>query len=117
MMLLMVNRNVKSTLIDPVDRKTLPGLVFRCLQSGVSVYISFMSVKYFNVSTVGIVCSLKPIIACLLSVFLLGEGMGLKDVISMSAVFIAVLLVILGSGGEQQEHMQANPWAMVALIS
>lgn len=117
MMLLMVNRSAKSTLVDPVDRKTLPGLVFRCLQSGVSVYISFMSVKYFNVSTVGIVCSLKPIIACLLSVLLLSERMGWKDVLSMSAIFVAVLLVILGSGGDQQEHMQSNPWAMVALIS
>ena len=97
--LLMVNRNAKQTLWDPVDCKTLPSLIFRCLQGGISVYIAFSSINYFNVSTVGIVCSLKPIIACLFGVGLLGERMGCKDVIAMTAVFVAVFLVIFGAEG------------------
>lgn len=99
MVLLMINRNMKATLYDPVDKKALPSLIFRCLQGGISVYISFSSINYFNVSTVGIVCSLKPIIACLMGVTILGESMTLKDVLCMSAVFIAVFLVIFGSQG------------------
>ena len=99
MVLLMINRNMKATLYDPVDKKALPSLIFRCLQGGISVYISFSSINYFNVSTVGIVCSLKPIIACLMGVTILGESMTLKDVLCMSAVFIAVFLVIFGSEG------------------
>ena len=101
MVLMLVNRNAKATLWDPVDCKTLPSLIFRCLQGGISVYISFSSINYFNVSTVGIVCSLKPIIACLFGVTILGESMSCKDVICMSAVFIAVFLVIFGSQGSQ----------------
>ena len=97
MIMLMINRNAKSILIDPVTRQALPSIIFRCLQGGISVYISFSSINYFNVSTVGIVCSLKPIIACLLGVTVLGEHMSCKDVICMSAVFIAVFLVIFGS--------------------
>ena len=97
MVLLMINRNAKAVLIDPIDRKTIPSLIFRCLQGGLSVYISFSSINYFNVSTVGIVCSLKPIIACVMGVTILGESMATKDVVCMTAVFIAVFLVIFGS--------------------
>jgi drug/metabolite transporter (DMT)-like permease len=117
MVLLMVNRNVKSTLWDPVDCKTLPSLIFRCVQGAASVYISFSSINYFDVSTVGIVCSLKPILACILGVTILGEHMGYRDVVCMSAVFIAVFLVIFGSSGSQQTSMESNPWAMVSLIA
>lgn len=101
MVLMMVNRNAKSVLYDPVDCKTLPSLIFRCLQGGISVYIAFSSINYFNVSTVGIVCSLKPIIACVFGVTMLGESMSCKDVVCMSAFFIAVFLVIFGSEGTQ----------------
>ena len=117
MVLLLVNRNAKATLWDPLSCRTAPSLIFRCLQGGISVYISFSSINYFNVSTVGIVCSLKPILACLFGVTILGESMSCKDVICMSAVFIAVFLVIFGSEGSQQESMQNNAWAMVALIA
>lgn len=117
MVLLMINRNLKKTLWDPVDRRTMPSLIFRCLQGGISVYISFSSINFFNVSTVGIVCSLKPIIACLLGVTMLGEKMSLKDVVCMSAVFIAVFLVIFGAEGSDQASMATVPWAMIALVS
>ena len=117
LILLMINRNVKATLWDPVTCRALPSLIFRCLQGGISVYIAFSSINYFNVSTVGIVCSLKPIIACLFGVSILGESMTWKDVICMGAVFVAVFLVIFGSEGEQGLSMAAAPWAMVALIA
>ena len=100
MVLVMVNRKAKSKLIDPLNCKMLPSLIFRCLQGGFSVYISFSSLNFFNVSTVGIVCSLKPIIACIFGVIILGEKMGRRDVICMTAVFLAVFLVIFGSEGD-----------------
>ena len=111
----MVNRNLKSTLWDPVDCKTMPSLIFRCLQGGISVYISFSSINYFNVSTVGIVCSLKPIIACLFGISILGERMGCRDVVCMSAVFIAVFLVIAGGSGS--DNSDSNTLALVALVA
>ncbi len=117
LVLLTINRNIKSTLIDAVERRTVPSLIFRCLQGGISVYISFSSVNYFNVSTVGIVCSLKPIIACLFGLTLLGERMGCKDFVFMSAIFTAVFLIIFGSEGDQEDSMKTNPLALFALIS
>ena len=43
--------------------------------------------------------------------------MSCKDVVFMSAFFIAVFLVIFGAEGTQQDSMQAAPWALVALVA
>lgn len=96
MMLLYINRNIKKTLIDPVDRTSAPSIAFRCFQSGISVYIGFMCVQFFTVSTVGVVCSMKPIIACIIGVICLGEKMGCRDIVSMAAILGAVFLIIFG---------------------
>ena len=100
MVLLMINRNMKKVLWDPVDRKSIAGIAFRSLQGGISVYISFMSLNYFTVSTVGIVWALKPIIACTIGVLILGERMGCFDIASMALILGAVVLVILGATNE-----------------
>ena len=65
--------SLKTTLIDSVDRSNLASLVFRCLQGAISLFITFLSIKFFNVSTVGIVCSLTPLFVCLFAYFLRGE--------------------------------------------
>ncbi len=117
LVLLTINRNAKSILIDAVDRRMVPSLIFRCLQGGLSVYISFASVNFFNVSTVGIVCSLKPMIACLFGLTLLGEKMGCKDFVFMVAIFTSVFLIIFGCEGDQSDSMKSNPLALIALIS
>ena len=76
-----------------------------------------MSLKYFNVSTVGIVCSLTPLIVCVIAHFLLNERMKTRDMMTLGGVFVAVLLVIMFANGEQAATMHANPWALIALIS
>lgn len=78
-----------------------------------------MSLNYFTVSTVGIVCALKPIIACFIGVFLLGERMGCYDIVSMSCILGAVLLVILGTQSDSASGgaMVANTGALIALIA
>lgn len=91
----LINVNLKKVLVDSVDRESLPSLLFRCIQGAFSIFISFMSLKYFNVSTVGIVCSLTPLIVCVFASFLLNEKMKVKDTITLTGVFIAVLLVII----------------------
>lgn len=65
--------HLRHDLIDSIDRRQVPSLVFRCTQGGLSVLISFMCIKFFNVSTVGIVCSLTPLFVCLIAYWLLGE--------------------------------------------
>jgi drug/metabolite transporter (DMT)-like permease len=108
---------LKHSLIDSVDRKSLPSLIFRCTQGGLSVFISFMCIKFFNVSTVGIVCSLTPLFVCLIAYWLLGERLKTFDQVALVAVFVSVLMVILGAKGEESETMGANPLALIALIS
>lgn len=76
-----------------------------------------MSLKYFNVSTVGIVCSLTPLIVCVIASFLLNESMKRSDMVTLAGVFVAVMLVIIFASEEQSATMHANPWALIALIS
>jgi len=116
-MIALINVNLKQVLIDSVDRECLPSLLFRCIQGAFSIFISFMSLKYFNVSTVGIVCSLTPLIVCVIASFLLNEQMKLRDGVTLAGVFVAVMLVVLFANPEQSATMHANPWALVALIS
>jgi len=119
MVLLMINRNAKAILWDPVDRSSIGGIAFRSIQGAISVYIGFMSLNYFTVSTVGIVCALKPIIACVIGVTVLGERMGCFDVLSMTFILGAVLLVILGTSSDSASGgaMNANTGAFIALIA
>jgi drug/metabolite transporter (DMT)-like permease len=65
--------SLKITFIDSIDKSNIASLVFRCLQGAISLFITFLSIKFFNVSTVGIVCSLTPLFVCLFAYFLLGE--------------------------------------------
>ena len=117
MMLVWGFGHLKHDLIDSVDRKSLPSLIFRCSQGGLSVFISFMCIKFFNVSTVGIVCSLTPLFVCLIAYWLLGERLKTFDQIALVAVFVSVCMVILGANGEESETMGSNPLALIALIS
>ena len=75
-----------------------------------------MSIKYFNVSTVGVVCSLKPIIVCIIAVMVMGERMGKLDVLSNAMSFFAILLVIVGASGAESQSMESTTMAFVALI-
>jgi len=117
--LLMANRNLRYELIDCVDRSSVFSLAFRCLQGALSVFISFICIKYFDVSTVGIVCSLTPLFVCMLAYFLLGERLKRPDQISLIFVVACVCLVMLGakpsSGSTHQLTSEMLP--LVALLS
>jgi drug/metabolite transporter (DMT)-like permease len=65
--------------------------------------ISFMTVKAFPISTVGIVCSLAPIFVCLLGYFFLGEKLKLIDYLALLAVFSAVAMVVLGAAPAEED--------------
>ena len=95
--LLMSFRNLKHELYDCIDRSNLPSLVFRCMQGALSVLISFFCIKYFDVSTVGIVCSLTPLFVCLLAYFMLGERLKRFDQFAIVFVVACVCLVMVGA--------------------
>jgi drug/metabolite transporter (DMT)-like permease len=68
-----VRRSLHKNLIGSIEVECIPSLVIRCVQGALSVFISFLCLKYFSVSIVGIVCSLTPLMVCLLAYFVLGE--------------------------------------------
>lgn len=111
--LLMANRNLKHVLIDCVDRSSLLSLVFRCLQGALSVFISFLCIKYFDVSTVGIVCSLTPLFVCFFAHFMLGERLKKSDQVALIFVVACVCLVMLGA----EPTSAASPMEMLPLLA
>ena len=60
--------------------------------------ISFQIIKVFDLSTVGIVCSLAPIIVCVIGYFFLGESQFCSDNIFLALVFTACVIVLVGAG-------------------
>ena len=116
MKMLQLNINAKKELWDDIDMPSLPSLIFRCFQGGASLVIAFMSIKYFPVSTVGIVCSLAPPITMVLACVFLKEFSDLKEIIQMTLIVMAIMAVILGAEGEQKDTMSTNAYAFIALI-
>lgn len=111
--------SLKRDLYSNVDSRCLPSLVFRCVQGALSVFISFMCIKYFEVSTVGITCALQPVIVCLLAYFVLGERMRRFDQLSLVLLVVCVSLVILGAESTEStdEKAEIGLIPLVALLS
>lgn len=109
--------NLKSLLYDQVERSNFWSLVFRCVQGGLSVQIGFLSVKFFDVSTVGLVCSLTPVLVCFLAWLLLGETIKMFDLVALGIVITAVSLVILGENEAQSVKEEAYILDYVCLLS
>ena len=94
---LYMNRNIKAELVDSVDSSNLKALIFRCGSGALCQVIAFQSIKYFDVSTVGMVCSLGPIFVCVMAYFMLGERMQTPDMLFLFSVFCCVTLVLFGA--------------------
>ena len=61
--------------------------------------------KYFTVSTTGIVCSLVPLMACFFAACILKERLTMWTIISVCIVSAVILLVLLGAQGAEKEAM------------
>ena len=60
---------------------------------------------------------MKPVIACIIGIICLGERMGCKDIVSMCAILGAVVLIIFGQTGSQEDSTKANVGAFIMLIA
>lgn len=96
MMLLYLNCNLKSKVVDPINCSNLPFVVARVISGGICLYIGFVAINVFAVSTVGVVMCLKPALAMILGIFVLNEPKDAKDFITTAAIIGSVLLVICG---------------------
>jgi drug/metabolite transporter (DMT)-like permease len=94
---LYLNKNLKNVMFDSVKSDSVPGLVVRTLTGNVAIFINFMSVKYFPLTTVAMMINCAPILTLILVVPILDEKVKLKDVICVIAAFLAIGLVILGN--------------------
>lgn len=99
-----------------IDGAVVPSLVFRCLQGALSVFITFTCVKYFEVSTIGVVGSLTPMFVCCLAHFLLEERLKLRDQGALLFVFVCVCLVLVG-GDKTHNAGNTQLLPLVALLS
>ena len=105
-------------LIEAVSRDCIPSLVFRCIQGALSVFLSFLCIKYLSVSIVGVVCSLTPLIACLLAYILLNEKQTSQNIVSLIAIFSFVCLIMIGAEDKSEPTSTEMSWfPMVALLS
>ena len=119
MMMLKINTNAKKELWDvwrKIETAAIPFLIFRCFQAGASLFIMFVCVQYFPVSTVGIVCCLAHPLTMLLAWVFLDEDVTKEDMLSIFVVFCAVCAIILGAKDEAQAHMRTNGWLVFLLL-
>ena len=82
MMMIRIGKNAKAELWDAVqhiERSLIPYLIFRCFQTGASLVVMFICIKYFPVSIVGIVCCLAPPLQMILAGPFLDEWAQAKD--------------------------------------
>jgi len=114
-MLIWLNINLKTALIDNVDRSTVPSLVFRCLQGAISVTITFTCLKYLPVSTVGIVNRMQPAIVVFIAFFVLSERLKSFDILTLILATAGAVLIVVGMQGEPRDAVEQNPWTLFAL--
>ena len=115
-MLTMRGQSWKKELYSAIDETTIKPLIFRSASSGTCVFIAFISIKYFNVSTVGIVCALKPILTVIMAYFLLSVPVSFLDGLSNGISLGAISLVILGTSGAESTNMETCAFAFLALM-
>lgn len=76
-LLVVCNVNLKNIMYDSIDPDSKWALAYKSVQATVSIMIQYNAMKYFAVSTTGVVCSLVPFIACILACLLLKERLTL----------------------------------------
>ena len=96
LMLLYLNLNLKSKVIDPINCSNLPLVAARVISGGINLYIGFVAINVFAVSTVGVVMCLKPALAIILGAVVLNEKRVTKDIVLTAAIIGSVLLVVCG---------------------
>lgn len=75
----------------------MPALAFKTFQGSVTIFFNYKSLQCFAVSTVGIVCTISPMVVCILAGCLLGEKVTIKDYLTLLLVTSLVAMVILGA--------------------
>lgn len=114
-LIFMLNIKLKHVMYDTIDPESKWALAFKSVQTCVSIFIQYNAMKHFSVSTTAVVCSLTPLIACLLAVLFLKEKLTPWTIASVMIVLGCVMMIIFGTTGEEGDAMSANKLAVIAL--
>ena len=117
LLVFVLNYKLKHVMYDCIDPEAIWALAFKTVQTTISVFIAYYTIKYFEVSTSGAVCSLTPLCACLLAAIILKERLSFWTMFSIAIVLSCVMMVLFGANGEEAEAMSTNTLAVVALCS
>lgn len=82
-------------MIDSIDRSSIAPLATRTLTGNLAIFINFMTVKTFNLTTAAMVINCSPFVTLFLAGPILGEKVGLIDILKLVIAFLAIALVIL----------------------
>lgn len=116
-LVVMLNVKLKHVMYDTIDPESKWALAYKSVQATVSILIQYNAMKYFSVSTTGVVCSLVPLIACILAAVILKENLTVYTIVSVLIVLGCIITILLGAQGEEAEAMDANTWALIGLCS
>ena len=116
-LIIVLNKNLKYVMYDRIDPDSKYALAFKSCQTTLSIFISYNAMKYFSVSLSSVICSLTPLIACVLAALLLNEKLTFWTVTSVFIVLSCVMMIIFGATGEDAEALSSNIMAVVALCA
>jgi drug/metabolite transporter (DMT)-like permease len=116
-LVLALNVKLKYVMYDRVDPDSKWALAFKSCQTTSSIFISYTAMKYFSVSTAGVVCSLTPLVACILAALILKERLTFWTIFSVVIVLSCVMMILFGATGEEAEAMDENMMAVIGLIA
>jgi drug/metabolite transporter (DMT)-like permease len=106
-------------MIDSVHRKDLKSLVLRVAQGNFSIFVNFMAIKYFDLTTVAMVVNCAPLLTVVLAAPILGERIFAIQVVYLLLAFGAVSIMILGDpdrGSEKKDKITPSTIAITALV-
>lgn len=94
-LIVMLNKRLKYIMIDSIDRSSVAPLATRTLTGNLSIFVNFMTVQTFNLTTAAMVINCSPFVTLFLAGPILGEKVGLIDILKLVIAFSAIALVIL----------------------
>jgi drug/metabolite transporter (DMT)-like permease len=89
------------------------------VQGNFSIFVNFMAVKYFDLTTLAMVVNCAPLLTVVMAAPILGEKIASVQVVYLLLAFGAVSIMILGdpNGGEHKpENLKPNLFAIAALV-
>jgi len=100
---LSLNKRLKSIMWDTVHVDTIPSLCFKTFQGSIGVLLAYYAIRAFQISTVGIVSSISPLLVCLMAYLVLGEKVKATEIVGLVIVIIGIILVVIGVQGTDRQ--------------